>query len=73
MTSSLTGNQCKGHYRVRRLEVHDGVECVVQLCVDCGRRELCWSRRPLSPEIVTAHRAGGNERAAGVRIRVASH
>jgi hypothetical protein len=66
MTIFAAANQCQGHHRERRLEVHDGVECVVQLCLDCGRRELCWSRRPLRPDTVSAIRARDNKLVPGV-------
>ncbi len=49
---------CNCYRWERRLESHDGVECVVRVCPDCGRRELCWSRRGLSPEAAEAFRAG---------------
>jgi hypothetical protein len=38
------------HFWERRLEVHDGIECVVRSCRYCGCRELCWSRRPIPAE-----------------------
>jgi hypothetical protein len=31
----------------RRREVIGSVECVIRVCYRCGRKELCWSRRPL--------------------------
>ena len=41
---------CKVHIWERRLEYHHGVQCVVRYCLECGHRELCWSRRPVSLE-----------------------
>jgi len=48
---AVEGNpRCRQHAWERRLEVHEGTECVVAVCVRCGTRELCWSRRPLAAE-----------------------
>jgi hypothetical protein len=44
------GPSCRLHDWERRLEFHRGVECVVRVCRRCARKELCWSRRPLSLE-----------------------
>jgi hypothetical protein len=38
---------CTVHAWERRRETCRGVECVVGVCSRCGRKELCWSRRPL--------------------------
>ena len=39
---------CRLHYsRERRLQFIDGIECVVGTCQYCGRKQLCWSSRPL--------------------------
>ena len=53
MTNASVAQGCRAHLWERRLEVHEGVECVVGVCLNCGTKELCWSRRPLSPEAVT--------------------
>jgi hypothetical protein len=50
MTNTSLAQGCRAHLWERRLEVYEGVECVVGVCVNCGTKELCWSRRPLSPE-----------------------
>ncbi len=50
MTQFQAARGCKRHTWERRLEVHRGVQCVVRHCLECGHRELCWSRRPLSLE-----------------------
>ncbi len=47
MKSVHSSQDCRDHLWDRRLEIHGGVECVVRECCRCGRRELCWSRRPL--------------------------
>jgi hypothetical protein len=41
---------CRAHLWERRLEIHRGIEYVVRSCRYCMRRELCWSRRPISAE-----------------------
>jgi hypothetical protein len=50
MTKTSTASGCRLHDWERLLEFHHGVECVVRSCRRCGRKELCWSRRPLSLE-----------------------
>jgi hypothetical protein len=53
MTQSPSAMRCKQHIWERRLETHRGVQCVVRFCLECGERELCWSRRPVSLEPAT--------------------
>jgi hypothetical protein len=50
MTKVPTGEPCRQHCWERRLEFHGRIECVVRCCCRCGRKEVSWSRRPLSPE-----------------------
>jgi hypothetical protein len=52
MTQLPPASRCKRHDWERRLEIHHGVQCVVRYCLDCGAKELCWSRRPVSLEPV---------------------
>jgi hypothetical protein len=54
------GLRCQDHLWERRLEVRHRVECVVAYCLRCGRKELCWSRRPIpfEDEIGTSSRRG---------------
>ena len=57
-SQAISMKVCNCYRWERRLESHDGVECVVRVCPHCGRRELCWSRRGLSSEAAAAFRAG---------------
>jgi len=52
MTQLQPITRCKQHIWERRLEFHRGVQCVVRFCLECGVKELCWSRRPVSLEPV---------------------
>ncbi len=52
MSHILTPQQCRIHQWERQLEVLGGVECVVQICERCGRKEVCWSERPLPADVV---------------------
>jgi hypothetical protein len=47
MTVAKSVPECRDHRWERRLEVRCRIECVVACCLRCGRKELCWSRRPL--------------------------
>ena len=58
MTNASLARGCRVHLWERRLEVHEGVECVMGFCLNCGRKELCWSRRPLSPGAVLRAKSG---------------
>src|SRR5215471_5200053 len=43
---AVEGNpRCRQHAWERRLEVHEGTECVVAVCTQCGTKELCWCHR----------------------------
>jgi hypothetical protein len=42
---------CQLHSWKRHLEFIDGIECVVGTCRRCGRKQLCWSRRPLRRKV----------------------
>ena len=44
------GGRCSLHQWERRVENHDGDECVVRVCVRCGLSDIAWSRRG-NPEI----------------------
>src|SRR5262249_44464579 len=65
MTNASLAQGCRAHLWERRLEVDEGVECVVGVCLSCGTRELCWSRRPLSPKAVTRVKSGIGRRTGG--------
>jgi hypothetical protein len=54
MTNVLTGQPCRHHRWERRVEFHGRIECVVRFCRPCGRKEVCWSRRPLPPKVAAA-------------------
>jgi hypothetical protein len=58
MTQFQTATCCKRHIWERRLEIHHGVQCVVQFCLECGQKELCWSRRPVSLETIDKEEDG---------------
>jgi hypothetical protein len=62
MTSVPTGEPCRQHFWERCLEVHGGIECVVRFCRPCGRKEVCWSRRPLPPEVAAAVQSSSDQR-----------
>ena len=36
------------HQWERRVENHDGAECVVRVCEHCGLSDIVWSRRGFS-------------------------
>jgi hypothetical protein len=61
MTNVPTGQPCQ-HFWERCLEVHGGVECVVRFCRRCGRKEVCWSRHPLSQEVAAAINSGRDQK-----------
>jgi hypothetical protein len=46
MTTHPAAHDCHQHLWERYLERCDGSECVVRCCRRCGRKEICWSRRP---------------------------
>lgn len=52
MTQLPPATRCKRHVWERRLEIHHNVQCVVRFCLECGQKELCWSRRPVALEPV---------------------
>jgi hypothetical protein len=66
MTNASPAQGCRAHLWERRLEVHEGVQCVVRFCLNCRRKELCWSRRPLPPEAVIGGKAESTEEPLGV-------
>jgi hypothetical protein len=41
---------CTLHVWERRLEVHNGAECVVRVCLNCRQTELVWCRRGIRLE-----------------------
>jgi hypothetical protein len=62
MTIVAGTRSCRVHTWERRLEEHGGVECVVRFCRHCSRKELCWSRRPLSRSDTVAVECEGDPR-----------
>jgi hypothetical protein len=43
MSSSVA--MCQVHVWERHLEVHKDNERVIRVCVNCGRREMCWEQQ----------------------------
>ena len=58
MMNASLAQSCRTHLWERLLEVHEGVECVVGVCLYCGTKELCWSRWRLSPEALARAKSG---------------
>ena len=44
---SATATTCGKHVWERHLEVHNRLERVVRVCVQCGCQEVCWAQPPV--------------------------
>jgi hypothetical protein len=52
----------------RCLEIRDGIECVMRVCLGCGRSELVWSRRRIPAGVNVAATQISGRTGPGVSI-----